>query len=110
MTALSHAQDTVAAHDAADYMDRSGKSTRHKARCIEAISKTQGMTAGEVGKLTNLGHTEAQRRISDLKNDGLVEYRGRRKCSEKKTQMSTIYLTTFGASVMGVRYVGRFNK
>lgn len=108
MTVLSHAQDTVPAHDAAEYMEKSGKATRHKARVIEFISKNQGSTGGEIGKGTGLGHAEAQRRISDLKRDGLVEYRGKRNCKVKGSPMSNVFLTMHGASVMNVKYIGVF--
>lgn len=103
---LSHASDTVSAHEAAEYMEKTGKAARHKARVIEVISLQQGMTAGEIGDASKLGHVEAQRRISDLKNAGLVEYRGRRKCRIKNTNMSQVYLTIRGADVMNVKYVG----
>lgn len=106
MTVLSHSRDTIPAHEAAEYMTRSGKALRHKARIIEFISKNQGMTAAEAGKLTGLGHIEAQRRISDLKNDGLVEYRDKKRCPINKTSMSTVYLTARGADVMNARYIG----
>lgn len=110
MAVLSHSQDTIAAHDAAEYMDKSGKAIRHKARCIDFLSRNQGMTSAEVGKHTGLGHHEAQRRISELKNDGLVEYRQKRKCRVNGTPMSEVYLTIRGADVMNEKYIGVFQK
>lgn len=108
MTVLSHSQDTIPAHEAAEHMQKSGKAAIHKARVIEFVSKSQGATGGEVGDKTGLGHIEAQRRISDLKSSGLVEYRGKRKCKVKGTNMSEVYLTLRGADVMGVKYIGVF--
>lgn len=110
MTVLSHARDTVAAHQAAEFMERSGKAKIHKARVIEQISKSQGATACELGDLTGLGHQEAQRRISDLKNDGLVEYGNRRRCKIKDSSMSEVFLTKHGAEIMNVQYVYHFQR
>ena len=79
---LSHSRDTVPAHAAAEYMEKSGKATIHRSMVVEAICNSQGSTAAEIGEKTGLGHIEAQRRISDLKNKGLIEYREPRKCNE----------------------------
>ena len=104
---LSHAMDTVSAHDAAEYMEKSGKATLHRAKVIRAVAEKQGLTAAEIGELTGLGHVEAQRRISDLKNDGVVRYGQRRKCTTKPSNMSTVYLTQYGCDLMQVTPVIR---
>lgn len=109
MQVLSHRNDTAPAHDAAEYMETSGKAGKHKARVIEYISKNQGETGGEIGEHAKLGHIEAQRRISDLKSAGLVEYRSKKKCSVKGTNMSRVYLTIKGAAIMNIKYIGVFN-
>lgn len=99
---LSHSRDTVAAHEAAEHMDKSGKAAANKMKVLKAVFKEQGQTGPELGEVTGLGHIEAQRRISDLKNDGLVEYRGRKQCSVKKSSrpMSCVYLTAHGAQAV----------
>ena len=101
---LSHANDTVTAHEAAEWMQKSGKAKIHKAQVLAAVADLQGQTCAEIGEITGLGHIEAQRRVSDLKNDGLIEYRGRRDCKVKGSAMSTVYLTEHGAKVMDVVY------
>lgn len=103
---LSHSMDTVAAHEAAEWMQKSGKAAIHKAKVLSAIADLQGQTCGELGEATGLGHIEAQRRVSDLKNDGLVRYAGRKKCCIKGTNMSRVYLTKHSAEVMNTTYHG----
>lgn len=105
---LSHRNDTVAAHEAAEYMEKSGKAVRHKARIMKALSLQQGMTGAEIGDATGLGHVEAQRRISELVAKELLEYRGKRNCRIKGTPMSEVYFTKDGADVMNVKYIGAF--
>lgn len=108
MTVLSHSQDTIPAHEAAEFMQKSGKAAKHKEIVLEFISKNQGATGGEIGEGTGLGHIESQRRISDLKSAGMVEYRDKRKCKVKGSNMSKVYLTVRSASVMNVKYIGAF--
>jgi hypothetical protein len=104
-TVLSHANDTIPAHNAAEKMQKSGLAKKHKARVFEVISNNFGKTCAELGELTGLGHQETQWRVNDLKNDGLVEYDNRRKCSVKGTSMSLVWLTERGAMIMNVRHI-----
>ena len=53
---LSHANDTVTAHEAAEHMDKSGKAAANKMTVLKAVFKEQGQTGPELGKMTGLGH------------------------------------------------------
>ncbi|MDA3807747.1 MAG: helix-turn-helix domain-containing protein [Thiomicrorhabdus sp.] len=77
----------------------------YEARVFEVISNNFGKTCAELGELTGLGHQETQWRVNDLKNDGLVEYDNRRKCSVKGTSRSLVWLTERGAMIMNVRHI-----
>ena len=41
------------------------------------VREAPGETAGRYGELTGLGHIKAQRRLSDLKTQGLIYQEGR---------------------------------
>jgi len=92
MEVLSHRGDTAPAYAAAEHMHRSGKARAHRQRVIAVLEKEQGLTGPEIGQRSGLGHIEAQRRISDLKNAGLVKYDGKKHCSIKGKALSAVYL------------------
>ena len=96
MQVLSHKNDTTPAHAAAEAMQRSGKAKAHREMVLSVLRKQQGLTGPEIGQLSGLGHIEAQRRISDLKNAGLVEYRGKKQCPIKRKELSAVFLTRPG--------------
>ena len=99
MQVLSHRNDTTPAHAAAEAMQRSGRAKYHRELVMAVLRKQQGLTGPEIGRLTGLGHIEAQRRVSDLKNAGLVEYRGKKQCSIKDKELSAVFLTMPGDGV-----------
>lgn len=99
MAVLSHRNDTIPAHAAAENMQRSGKAKAHRLMVLAVLEKEQGLTGPEIGRLSGLGHIEAQRRISDLKNAGMVEYRGTKLCSIRGKQLSAVFLTRPGNGV-----------
>ena len=87
-TVLSHSNDTVAAHEAAEYMQKSGKAQAHKTRVMNVLYFLGGITVPEIAKHAKLDYHEAQRRVSDLKNDGLIKYGDKAWCSVKKKMIS----------------------
>ena len=56
---------------------------------MKAVIDRPGLTAGELGDATGLGHIEAQRRLSDLKNQGLAHQGHARACTVKGSRMVT---------------------
>ena len=91
-TVLSHSNDTVAAHEAAEYMQKSGKAQRHKTRVMNVLYFMEGITVPEIGFYSGLGHTEAQRRVSDLKNEGRIKYGDKAWRSIKKKMISSVWV------------------
>ena len=79
--------DDDTSHEAAEWMNRSGKAARHCDLVLSALRDTPNSTAGEIGQLTELGHVEAQRRLSDLLKARRVVKGAKRRCSVKQTNM-----------------------
>ena len=71
VTPLARTTDPVTSHEAAQAIN--GRRASLKAQCLGCILASPGLTAGEIGEATGLGHQRVWRRISDLKNDGLIE-------------------------------------
>ena len=70
-----------------------GGGARHADLVLASVRRTPGLTAGELGGLTELGHIEAQRRLSDLKNAHLVRAGEPRRCGVKGSRMVTWFAT-----------------
>ncbi len=93
-----HAQDpqtsreAFARHVALEANKNPNKTNRQKV--LNALSQRPGSTAAEIGYRTELGHIEAQRRLSDLKRDGQIIMQGSRKCTYKGSTMSTWWICT----------------
>lgn len=91
--ARAREMDEDTSHEAAKWMNRSGKAVRHYERVLSALHASPNSTAGEVGELTGLGHVEAQRRLSDLLKARCVMKGAKRLCSVNQTNMVTWRLT-----------------
>lgn len=70
-----HASDPITSHLAA--LQHESKSRTHEALIVAAVTASLGLTAEEYGEITQLGRTEAARRLSDAKADGHVTRAGR---------------------------------
>ena len=68
----THAGDPATAHAAEAAVTASGRRLSHAQLVLTTVERNPGRTAKEYGALTLLGHIEAQRRLSDLKNNGEV--------------------------------------
>ena len=64
--------DPMTSVEAGIAITRSGKRESIKEQCLEYILVHPDETAGEIGDGTGLGHMRVERRLSDLKNDGLI--------------------------------------
>ena len=64
--------DPATSYDAEAEVNRSGKRVTHAEMVFAWVETAPGLTAPEYGAATELGHIEAQRRLSDLKARGLV--------------------------------------
>ena len=106
---LRHSQPTVAAgmirhaaramdpwtsHDAADEITGSGKRQTLMEICLDHVGMFPGMTAGEIGEATGLGHERVWRRLSDLKNKGLIQQGPARKWHGKSQMTWHLVLKT----------------
>lgn len=65
--------DPDTSHEAARAITTSDRRASLKRQCLAYITAHPGRTAGEIGEGTGLGHDRVWRRISDLKNEGLVQ-------------------------------------
>tara|TARA_R100000656_G_scaffold73358_2_gene54623 strand:- start:158 stop:475 length:318 start_codon:yes stop_codon:yes gene_type:complete len=75
----SHSNDPESSKEGAKKVTRSGKRSAHVKLVLDVVRAFPGSTAGKIGKETKLGHVRAQRRLSDLKNDGVVFISGKEK-------------------------------
>lgn len=66
---LARTSDPITSHEAAA---RVTNRESIKARCLAYIRAHPGVTAGQVGVGTDLGYEKVWRRVSELKNDGLI--------------------------------------
>ena len=69
---IARNQDPWTSHAAGDAITNSGSRQTLAEICVDCVHKHPGLTAGEVGELTGLGHQRVWRRLSDLKNLGLI--------------------------------------
>ena len=65
--------DPVTSVIAARKITRSGRRQTLCDICFDCLSENPGLTAGEVGDKTGLGHLRVWRRLSDLKNQGWIK-------------------------------------
>ena len=76
---ISHSNDPEPSKEGAKKVTRSGKRSAHVKLVLDVVRAFPGSTAGKIGKETKLGHVRAQRRLSDLKNDGVIFISGKEK-------------------------------
>jgi transcription initiation factor IIE alpha subunit len=81
----SHASDPVSSHQAGEAIESSGKAAAHRGIVLAAVKANPGLTSGELEALCGLKLYQVRRRLTDLKNDGLVEYGEQRQCKEYGT-------------------------
>jgi predicted ArsR family transcriptional regulator len=71
-TPIARSTDPWTNHAGAVEVTDSGRRRTQSERCLDVVQTRPGLTAGEIGELTGLGHVPAQRRLSDLKAAGKV--------------------------------------
>ena len=71
-TPIARTTDPWTSHAGAVEVTDSGRRKTQSERCLDVVQTRPGLTAGEIGELTRLGHVPAQRRLSDLKAAGKV--------------------------------------
>ena len=64
--------DPTTSHLAAMEVAASGQAKRQKDICLEAVRRHPGRNAKYIGRITELGHVPAQRRLSELKAEGVI--------------------------------------
>jgi hypothetical protein len=69
---IARNQDPWTSHAAGDAITVNGQRQTLAEICVDCVYKHPGLTAGEIGDLTGLGHPRVWRRLSDLKNLGKV--------------------------------------
>ena len=71
-TPIARTTDPWTSHAGAVEVTDSGRRRTQAERCLDVVLTRPGLTAGEIGELTGLGHVPAQRRLLDLKAAGKV--------------------------------------
>lgn len=85
-----HSQDAVTSFQAAEDLKQSGKHRKHLWRTYFAVVRHPGRTGPELAKLAGFtDRFQALRRLSDLKNMGLICVGGRRVCEVRRRKCST---------------------
>ena len=64
-TPIARSTDPWTSHAGAVEVTDSGRRKTQAERCLDVVLTRPGLTAGEIGELTGLGHVPAQRRLSD---------------------------------------------
>jgi hypothetical protein len=80
----SHKHDPEPSKEAEKRITRSGERLSHINLVMGVVENSPGETAGAIGEITGLGHIEAQRRLSDLKNLDKVFADGKAKFKRSK--------------------------
>ena len=82
MRDIARATDPVTSHLGAQEVTESGRRRSLKDKCFEVLgwaARTgDGLTYGQVAYAAGITPPQAWRRLSDLKNDGVIEQRGMR--------------------------------
>ena len=69
---IARRSDPEASHVGAEEITRSGRRRGHRALVLADLRAHPGATCDEVGERTGLGRYKAAKRLSDLKNDGII--------------------------------------
>ena len=89
MHAATHRRDPQTAVDAAHAYEASGDAKTNRDRVLKCVAGHPGLTAPDIGSYTDLGHHEAQRRLSDLERSGLVRKGEPAACAGHRGKLST---------------------
>jgi hypothetical protein len=81
--------DPATSWEAERGITRSGDRLTQAERVLYEVRTHPGQTAAEIGVAVHLGHVPAQRRLSDLRNQGLIRQGEPRECAVKHTRMVT---------------------
>ena len=81
--------DPETSAQAAEQHHASGQRQTNKAKLLAAVQRAPGRTSAEYAELADLDRHEAARRLSDLRNEGLVRQAEARKCTVKGTKAKT---------------------
>lgn len=85
---VSHTNDPLPSHIAEGKINASGQRESNSQRVLRTVKTRPHWTAPELASRCGLGETETRRRLSDLKNRGLVRSHNPRLCAIKGTTMS----------------------
>ena len=69
---IARPDDPWTSHTAGTAITDSGRRWSLAEICADCVSQHPGLTAGEIGEQTGLGHGRVWRRLSDLKNLGQI--------------------------------------
>jgi len=86
---LFRQSDPETSEQAAAQHHESGNRQTNKAKLLEAVRRAPGKTSAEYAELAEIDRHEAARRLSDLRNEGLVRQAEARKCTVKGTKAKT---------------------
>ena len=76
MRDIARATDPITSHLGAQEVTESGRRKSQKDIILTALRDSNGSTMSEVSMLTDLTEWQVTKRLSDLKNDGLIEQQG----------------------------------
>ncbi len=76
MRDIARATDPITSHLGAQEVTESGRRKSQKDIILTALRDSNGSTMSEVSMLTDLTEWQVTKRLSDLKNDGLIEQEG----------------------------------
>ena len=77
--ARARTTDPDTSHDAADLMNRTGATSRHARFIVTALTRYGPLTGKEIADQTTLTQIQIMRRMSELRDAGLVEDTGDRR-------------------------------
>lgn len=80
----SRVDDPHTSHEASEAITDSGKRATLAAQVLAFVRANPGLTGGEIGQYSGLGHDRVWRRLSDLKNKGEIQMVGYRAWQGRK--------------------------
>lgn len=83
----ARATDPASSHAAAAEIEASGAAAAHRAIILAAVRAHPGRTSLELAGITGLDRHAISRRLSELRDDGLIEQGTMRACSVNGHQM-----------------------
>tara|TARA_Y100000310_G_scaffold171370_1_gene171551 strand:+ start:307 stop:648 length:342 start_codon:yes stop_codon:yes gene_type:complete len=97
----SYADDPVTSHEAEAVHTATGVRQTHAGKLLEIVRVRPGLITSELGEVSELGHMETRKRLSDLKNMNLI-YQGQARMWQGSGRKQSSWWPVVEAQQMGM--------